>query len=278
MKKLFAIILAMLVVCALASCGKTEEKTLGTGLGDGTLVYASLTYEVNDNGTYEITGCTANGTDDVAIKIPSEIDGRDVTGIGVGAFRALKNLVSVTFEAPCNIEYIGDCAFYDCDGLTAIELPDTLVSLGENAFEKCDKLASVRLSTALTEIPKAAFMDCGSLSAINLHEGLTSIEAGAFMGCASLTSVTIPASVTEIGDTAFYNWKALTSVTVLGTALEKESIGQYVFERFEEKGEEPKILLFYFEDNSGFAEYAAENGYAKAPATPDGDNGSNIVS
>lgn len=266
MKKLFAIILAALMVFTVVSCGKDEEAKLGDGQGNGALVYANLTYQVNDNGTYEITGCTASGTGDVAVIIPSEIDGRDVTGIAPEAFKALKTLTSVTFAEPCHIEYIGDAAFYECDGLTAIELPNSLVSLGDDAFEKCDKLASVKLSTALTEIPDYAFMGCGALSGIELHEGLTSIGVGAFMDCGSITSITIPASVTELGDCAFYNWDALTLVTVAReSALTEETIGQFVFERHEKPEEEPKKLLFDFDDNSGFAEYAAKNKYKKAP-------------
>ncbi|MBE6668533.1 MAG: leucine-rich repeat domain-containing protein, partial [Ruminococcaceae bacterium] len=198
-KKLFAILLAALVIFAVSSCGKDETQSLGDGDGDGVLMYGQLTYRVNESGTYEITGYKYGGNGDVEIVIPSQIDGREVTGIAPEAFKAMMTLKSITFEAPAHIEYIGDLAFFDCDGLTSIELPDTLTSLGEGAFHKCDNLKQVKLSPAMTEIADYAFMNCTSLESINLHEGITSVGAGAFMECDSIAAVTIPASVADMG-------------------------------------------------------------------------------
>ncbi len=67
---------------------------------------------------------------------------------------------------PESITSIGGFAFYDCDGLTSIELPAGLTSIGGCAFYDCDGLTSIELPAGLTSIGSYAFYSCGALQTV----------------------------------------------------------------------------------------------------------------
>ena len=111
---------------------------------------------------------------------------------------------------------IGEEAFYDCDGLTSITIPENsqLTSIGNGAFKDCDGLTSITISEGVTSIEWGAFYNCSSLTSITLSENsqLTSIGGYAFYNCSSLTSITLPDGVTSIGEKAFYDCANLCKV------------------------------------------------------------------
>ena len=113
-----------------------------------------------------------------------------------------------------SVTSIGEEAFYDCDGLTSVDIPDGVTSIGESAFEGCSGLTSVDIPDGVTSIGNSAFKGCSGLTSVDIPDGVTSIWGGAFEGCSGLTSVDIPNSVTSIGTYAFNGCEALTSVDI----------------------------------------------------------------
>lgn len=73
---------------------------------------STYSYVIEDDGTVTITDYSGTDTD---IVIPKSIDGKMVT----------------------SIRYY---AFYDCNGLTSISIPEGVTSIGEDAFSLCDNL------------------------------------------------------------------------------------------------------------------------------------------
>ena len=120
-----------------------------------------------------------------------------------------------------SVTSIGNSAFYYCESLTSVTIPNSVTSIGESAFARCSSLTSVTIPNSVTSIGDNAFLGCSSLTHpiivndmfvflptgyeghYSIPENISTIIGGAFQGCSSLTSVTIPNSVTSIGIEAF---------------------------------------------------------------------------
>ncbi|MBQ2778738.1 MAG: leucine-rich repeat domain-containing protein, partial [Bacteroidaceae bacterium] len=97
---------------------------------------------------------------------------------------------SVTYnDEAYSVKSIGNYAFYDCAGLTSIELPEGVTSIGNYAFCGCTGLTSVEIPSSVTSIGNAVFYDCAGLISIEIFANLTSIGSYVFIGCTGLTSV-----------------------------------------------------------------------------------------
>ena len=169
--------------------------------------YGIYTYVVGTDGTITITDCDTSAKG--AITIPSKIYKRTVTTIGKSAF-------------------------FDCDSLTSIIIPNSVTSIEESAFFDCDSLTNITLPT-ITSIGTGTFGYCSSLTSITIPDGVTSIGEGAFLCCINLRNITIPNSVTSIGALAFRGCDRLTDVYYTGSKDEWKaiSIGDNNFYLFE---------------------------------------------
>ena len=76
---------------------------------------------------------------------------------------------------------IGEMAFYRCDSLTSIVIPNSVTSIGEYAFAYCESLSSVVIGNGVTSICNGAFGACISLTSITFNgtiEEWNAIEKG----------------------------------------------------------------------------------------------------
>lgn len=143
--------------------------------------------------------------------------GKEVTGIGTGAFQNCTNLTDVYFP---NCKVIDGRAFYGCvslgkqgDKLTDIQFP-VVHSVGDSAFLGCTSLVKVNLGTTLQTLGNSAFEGCVSIEDIDLTGGtasggqgtntISTIPNKCFSGCTNLKNIKITERLVNIGDNAFY--------------------------------------------------------------------------
>ena len=136
---------------------------------------------------------------------------------------------SVTYNSTTySVTLIGGDAFYNCDGLTSVTIPNSVTSIGYYAFYGCYGLTEVNISdlSAWCKIDfensnanplsyaKKLKLNGAEIKDLVIPDDITEIKNYAFYGCTSVTSVTIPNSVTSIGEEAFYYCSGLTSIVV----------------------------------------------------------------
>ena len=109
---------------------------------------------------------------------------------------------------------IADGAFWYCDKLTKITIPNTVINIGKEAFCGCSGLVSVDIPNSVRSIGIRAFQGCNWLEEMLIGSSVASIGDSAFSGCSNLASITIPKSVTAIGKDAFKNCSKLGAIDI----------------------------------------------------------------
>lgn len=118
-----------------------------------------------------------------------------------------------------NVTSIEDNAFYGCNELTSISLPNTIKEIYRYSFEGCDNLTSVNISdlsawckidylgepkgTNPLEYAHHLFLNGKEITELNIPNEITSIKKYAFSGAQYITKVTFPKNLTSIGRDAF---------------------------------------------------------------------------
>ena len=130
---------------------------------------------------------------------------------------ALKKL-----DIPQNVTSIGGNAFNKCEELTTVnflgQVPQ-LNSIGKHAFYECQKLADLTLPDRLTSIGKSAFYRCNALTSIRIPDNVVTIATKVFQECSGLATVVLPKNLENIEDFAFNNCSALANFVYAGSAL-----------------------------------------------------------
>lgn len=206
---------------AFSFCGALRDITLPdtiTNIGDRafldcmSLTSITLPDALTSIGGIAFENCTKLEAIQVSPEHPTlaTIDGVLFNKLDKRLVRYPEGLTARKYGVPKGIREIGEYAFYGCDSLKTITLPDTITCIDAYAFCDCWDLMNITLSDKITSIGEGAFSSCYDLRKITLPDTLTSIGAEAFSGCENLTSITIPETVTSIGENAFSGCKSLT--------------------------------------------------------------------
>lgn len=149
------------------------------------------------------------------ITLPSSVvhDGvtYTVTAITKKGFFNTLHVTGVTI--PEGIKKVTEYAFYNCN-MTYLSLPSTLTETEEGAFFACDELTEVTLPQNFKILGRMTFDLCTKLASVTIPSTCTKILGGAFSGCSSLTEVTLPTKMLNLAGTVFYNCSSLRRVTL----------------------------------------------------------------
>ena len=96
-------------------------------------------------------------------------------------------------------ERFGAEAFYKCEELTRVRLPDTLRKIGKRGFYQCG-LEELHLPEHLEYIGESAFLKCKKLEYVRVPESVRMIGKWAFHGCGRLKKLEIHHDPEEVGE------------------------------------------------------------------------------
>ena len=195
--------------------------------------YGDLYYNITSNNAVEVTISTENFWNEgnypglTSVVIPEKVvyNGTtySVTGIGKHAFYGCNSLISITI--PNSVTSIGEMAFSSCNSLVSVTIPNSVTSIGDFAFAS-SSLISITMGDGITSTGNHTFQDCSRLTIVTIGNSVTNIGIQAFYNCSRLTSVTIGKSVTSISLAAFYGCNSLVSVTLPNSMT---TIGELAF-------------------------------------------------
>ena len=134
---------------------------------------------------------------------------------------------------------IDDKAFYKCQALQKITLPNAPQKIGGEAFRKCGLLENLSFPVSLREIGDGAFAECRALKEVRIPKSITSWGREVFGGAGiekiefedgvesipdytfmltNVKEVTLPSDIKSVGLGAFYYCRNLEKIT-LNTGL-----------------------------------------------------------
>ena len=159
----------------------------------------------------------------------------DVTQIADSAFYACQNLTEITI--PENVRSIGTLAFVHCTNLRRFNASEK-----NQAFKSKDGLLITKDGTKLVAVPgraesisipsgvsvigsKSSFAN-ENLQQVDFNVGLKDIGVQAFAYCSGISSITMPEGVTNISNWAFNYCTSLKSVTI-PSSVKQIGVGAY---------------------------------------------------
>ena len=132
-------------------------------------------YDEYSDGIY-ITGYTGTAAQ---LEIPATIDGKKVTTIDDSVFENCKSLVDVTISA--DLDYIGSNVFSGCSNLKSVIFTGKMLGNMEyGAFYNCNNLEKVVLPECITSIDSDVFFECENLKYVYIPDSMTNIAQGIF--------------------------------------------------------------------------------------------------
>ncbi len=149
------------------------------------------------------------------------------------------NKAETSYSIPDSVEIVGEEAFYCCNNLTSITIPESVTTIQYNsAFNYCNNLNKIEVDAqnkvyhskgnclietetktlitgcnnsvipndgSVKSIREYAFLNRNSLTSISIPDNIISIGFDAFYGCINLVDISISNAITEIGSGAFNN-------------------------------------------------------------------------
>ncbi|MES5005176.1 C10 family peptidase [Prevotella disiens] len=164
------------------------------------------------------------GLDEANQQTPNSIETIDLTGANIvegGEPYLIENDIMFTTT---NNE-MPERAFYGCQGLTKIVLPNSIVKIGDGVFGNINSLSEVVVPTGTDKqfklIDNVLYSQDGTeiievmpmaSKKLNIKAPIKKIHAYGFAGCQRITDIVLPETIESIGNKAFANCFAFNSI------------------------------------------------------------------
>ena len=170
-----------------------------------------LEYSLSDDETYYIVSDIGDCTESNII-IPSQHKGLPVKAVGSYAFFDCDSIESIVL--PNSLIEIEDCAFYNCKSIETLIIPNSVITIGEEAFAYCESVKNLQIGENVESIGYGAFSHCISIESVDIPNSVSIIDDYAFSNCYSLINVNIGNHVTTIGEGSFYWCSSMTEIVI----------------------------------------------------------------
>jgi len=214
MMKTKTLILIVAIVAAMSSCtslvsGDSFNQTIGGVEYKFEVIVSHMTF-------VRLSPVSSPSAVKGKLVLPSTVDyGRakyTVTQIGERAFRDYIGLTAVTL--PKTLSQIEKEAFAGCILLQEVDTPQPLAVIGDYAFDGCISLKEISLDASISELGKGAFRDCASLEELEFTPSFSAIPAELCSGCLNLTQIDLPSTIMEVGDSAFEGCASVSTIKI----------------------------------------------------------------
>ncbi|MBO7218814.1 MAG: leucine-rich repeat domain-containing protein, partial [Clostridia bacterium] len=182
-----------------------------------------------------------------SIILPFVGDGSSYTHLGYifGVYSGEENAIAVPSSLKTVTitggDYIDDFAFYGCENIETIVLPEGLTTIGVSAFAYSDYLKTINIPSTVTRIGEGTFADCTSLERVDItdiaawcnivfddmYSNPLFYGAKLYLNGVVVENLIIPKEVVIINSDAFIGYNALKSVSFetgsLCTTIESEA-------------------------------------------------------
>ena len=192
---------------------------------------SGITYTANNVVRIEIPIGTVKVSD--AMKVANGYTALKTVVIPEGATEILKygfkardngtNSPLVSISLPSTLTVIGEEAFYCCNSLTELVIPEGVTEIPKNMAYCATGLTNIEFPSTLTTIREYAFRSANLSGGVVIPEGVTTIGDYAFKAT-NVTSVYIPSTITTLGKEVFRECYELTVVN-----SKSSIIGDYMF-------------------------------------------------
>ncbi len=189
--------------------------------------------------------------------------------IRLGEFSFARSALE-SIRIPDGVETIGYAAFYHCDGLADVVIPDSVQNIETAAFEKTAWLTNwkqsgtgdylivgdgillaykgnnsiVSVPAGVKQIGAEAFKDNKGISKVILPDSVEVIGEAAFQGCSGLAEVEGGNQIKEIRDRAF----AECPISTIHIPASAQKIGLRAYDSTESAGASGGVIVFGGED------------------------------
>lgn len=153
------------------------------------------------------------------------IEGREhvVTEIADSAFKNFDDVKSVNL--PKGLKVIGEHAFYGCEGLVTVTLPEGFAKLGHACFKETG-VKNVSFPKSMKSIGHASFAACQNITELVIPEGVETLELDAFACCHNLVTVQLPSTLETISRGVFWDCPSIEEIRIPAGV---HTIGEYAF-------------------------------------------------